>query len=186
MTDDVKSKANNKQTSNGKQTTAKPKSKSTSGLEKLKKKVEALEAEKNELNDRFLRKVAEFDNYKKRTETEYSQLIKNASADLITDLLPVLDDLERSLASVKDKDKADNFEHFHEGVELIYKNLSKVLEKRGVKPIESIGQKFDPEKHDALMQMESDQPSDTIIEEHLKGYEMNDKVLRHSQVLVSK
>lgn len=185
MTDEVKSKANNKQTSNGKQT-AKQKSKSASGLEKLKKKVEALEAEKNELKDRFLRKIAEFDNYKKRTETEYSQLIKNASADLVSDLLPVLDDLDRSLASVEDKDKADNFERFHEGVELIYKNLSKVLEKRGVKPIESVGQKFDPEKHDALMQIESDQPSDTIIEEHLKGYEMHDKVLRHSQVLVSK
>ncbi len=185
MTDDVKSKAHNKQKSNGKPT-AKPTVKSSAVLAKLKKKVETLEVEKNELNDRFLRKVAEFDNYKKRTETEYSQLIKNASADLITDLLPVLDDLERSLASAKDKDKADNFEHFHEGVELIYKNLSKVLEKRGVKPIESVGQKFDPEKHDALMQMESDQPCDTIIDEHLKGYEMHDRVLRHSQVLVSK
>ena len=185
MTDDVKSNTHNKEKSNGKPT-AKPKAKSSAGLAKLKKKVEAFEVEKNELNDRFLRKVAEFDNYKKRTETEYSQLIKNASADLITDLLPVLDDLERSLASVEDKDKADNFEHFHEGVELIYKNLSKVLEKRGVKPIESVGQKFDPEKHDALMQMESDQPSDTIIDEHLKGYEMHDRVLRHSQVLVSK
>jgi len=184
MTDDVKSKANNKQTSNGKQT-AKLKSKSSSGLAKMKKKIEVLETEKNELNDRFLRKVAEFDNYKKRTETEYSQLIKNASADLIIDLLPVLDNLERSLSSA-DTDKADNFEHFHEGVELIYKDVSKVLEKRGVKPIEAVGQTFDPERHDALMQVASDQPSDTIIEEHLKGYELHDRVLRHSQVLVSK
>ena len=185
MTDDVKSRAKNiKQASNGKQT-AKPKSKSITSA-KMKKKVEALEAEKNELNDRFLRKVAEFDNYKKRTEAEYSLLIKNASADLIIDLLPVLDNLERSLASVTDKDKADNFDHFHKGVELIYKNVSKVLEKRGVKPIEAVGQTFDPERHEALMQVVSDQPSDTIIEEHLKGYEMNDRVLRHSQVLVSK
>ncbi len=185
MTDDVKSKAHNKPKSNGKPT-AKPAAKSSASFVKLKKRVEALEVEKKELNDRFLRKVAEFDNYKKRTESEYSQLIKNASADLITDLLPVLDDLERSLASSEDRDKADNSEHVHEGVELIYKNLSKVLEKRGVKPIESVGQKFDPEKHNALMQMESDQPSDTIIDEHLKGYEMHDRVLRHSQVLVSK
>ncbi len=184
MTDDVKSRANNKQESNGKPT-AKLKSKNTSSA-KMKKKLEALEAEKNALNDRFLRKVAEFDNYKKRTETEYSQLIKNASADLIIDLLPVLDNLERSLASVTDKDKADNFEHFHEGVELIYKDVSKVLKKRGVKPIEAVGQTFDPERHEALMQVTSDQPSDTIIEEHLKGYEMHDRVLRHSQVLVSK
>ncbi len=182
MTEDVKSKAKK---SNGKQT-SRPKAKPSAGLTKLKKKVEALETENKELNDRFLRKVAEFDNYKRRTETEYSNLIKSASADLITDLLPILDDLERSLASIEDKDKADTFEHFHEGVELIYKNLSKVLEKKGVKPIEAVGQKFDPERHDALMQIESDKPADTIIDEHLKGYEMHDKVLRHSQVLVSK
>lgn len=183
MENEFKSKTNGKNMSHMAKS---PKSKSAAAL-KLKKKIERLETEKNELKDQLLRKVAEFENYKKRTENEYSQLIKNANADLVTDLLPVLDDLERSLASLNDKKRAENFEDFREGVELIYKNLTKVLEGKGVKAIEAIGQKFDPEKHHALMQIESkDQPSDTVVDEHLKGYIMNDRVLRHSQVLVSK
>lgn len=183
MENEFKSKTNGKNMSHMAKS---PKSKSAAAL-KLKKKIERLETEKNELKDQLLRKVAEFENYKKRTENEYSQLIKNANADLVADLLPVLDDLERSLASLNDKKRAENFEDFREGVELIYKNLTKVLEGKGVKAIEAIGQKFDPEKHHALMQIESkDQPSDTVVDEHLKGYIMNDRVLRHSQVLVSK
>lgn len=153
-------------------------------LEQLEKQYAALENEKDELQERLLRKAAEFDNYKKRTENEFSQLIINANAELIRDLLPIFDDLERSVAAHQQGVDSENLK---QGVELIYKNFLKVLEKYNVKPIEAVGQEFDPEKHDALMQIESEKyPSGTVVDEHLKGYMMNDRVLRHSQVLVSK
>lgn len=157
---------------------------SSSKSESLKKKLEEVEREKDELQERMLRKAAEFDNYKKRTENEFAQVMANANAGLIADLLPVLDDFERFLSSGHESDDVKSLVN---GMELIYKNLVKVLEKRGVEPIRAIGQEFDPEKHEALMQVESEEhPSNTVVDEHLKGYMMNDRVLRHSQVLVSK
>ncbi|RMF64397.1 MAG: nucleotide exchange factor GrpE [Calditrichaeota bacterium] len=150
----------------------------------LTKKLKEVEAERDRLKDQLLRKAAEFDNYKKRTENEIGQILVNANAELITELLPVLDDLERSLQS--DQSGA-SYESLKKGVELIYRNLSKILERRGVRPIEAVGQEFDPEKHEALMQVENKEfPSGTVVEEHLKGYEMNGRVLRHAQVLVNK
>lgn len=153
-------------------------------LNKLKKKLQESDNEINSLKDQLLRKAAEFENYKKRRETEYIQLLRNANAELITEILPVLDDLERSIKASKE---TQDFQGLFKGVELIYKNLVKILENRGVKPIEAIGHAFDPERHDALMQVENEEhPSGVVVEEHLKGYVMNDRVLRHSQVLVSK
>ncbi|MFQ5864693.1 MAG: nucleotide exchange factor GrpE [bacterium] len=160
------------------------KSITSSKYKNLKKQLEKAQTECNELRDQLLRKAAEFDNYRKRTEKEFSQFIANCNAELITELLPIVDDLERSIQSTGN---SDEYEELCKGIELIYKNLMKILEKRGVKPIEAVGQSFDPEKHDALLQVDSnDHPSGTIVEEHLKGYMMNDRVLRHSQVLVSK
>ncbi|MFQ5769499.1 MAG: nucleotide exchange factor GrpE [bacterium] len=160
------------------------KSTSITKIKNLQKKLKEVENEKNNLKDQLLRKAAEFENYKKRRENEYLQLINNANAEVITDLLPILDDFERSMKAAQD---SEDFNGLYQGIELIYKNLTKVLENRGVKPIEAIGQEFDPEKHDALLQVESnDHPAGTVVEEHLKGYVMNDRVLRHSQVLVSK
>ena len=136
------------------------------------------------LKDQLLRKVAEYDNYRKRTEREFLNRIQNANERLITDLLPVLDDFERSLSHARE---AENTDLLIEGFELIYKKLSSIMEKEGLKPIDAVGQEFDPDKHDALMQMESDShDSGTIMEEHLKGYNLNHKVIRHSQVLVAK
>lgn len=150
----------------------------------LKQKLQNSELQIAELKDQLLRKAADFDNYKKRRESEFGQLIASANADLIASILPVLDDLERSLKI--DPNTAD-FKNFFEGVELIYKNLGRILENQGVKVIPAVGQPFDPEKHSALLQVESkDFPSGTVVQEHLKGYVMNDRVLRHSQVLVSK
>lgn len=155
-----------------------------SKLKQLTEKIAALEKENAELKDRFLRKVAEFDNYKKRTEAEIANLALTANADFIKELLPVFDDFERSLEAAKG---SEDFKTFFQGVELIYKNLMKVLEKRGVKPMQSVGEPFDPEKHEALLQVENkDFPPGTVVEEHLKGYMLHDKVLRHSQVLVNK
>jgi len=153
-------------------------------LTKLREKLGTLEQENAALSDRLLRTAAEFDNYRKRTEAEMANLREAASAELIKDLLPVFDDFERSLGAVSDSEKGGSL---YEGVQLIYKNLVKVLERRGVEVIEAVGQPFDPERHEALMQVEtSDFPPGMVVEEHRKGYVMNDRVLRHSQVLVNK
>ncbi len=143
-----------------------------------------IKEENAQLKDQLLRKAAEFDNYRKRTEREFLSRIQNANERLITELLPVLDDFDRSLAHADD---AENNEVLIEGFELIFKKMHAILEKEGLEPIEAIGHEFDPDKHDALMQIESeDKESGTILEEHLKGYNLNDKVIRHSQVLVAK
>jgi molecular chaperone GrpE len=150
----------------------------------LKQKLHAAEQQIAELQDRLLRLAAEFDNYKKRRESEIGQQIANANADLISQILPVVDDLERCLKI--DPASADG-KNLHQGVELIYKNLMRILENQGVQPIAAVGQPFDPEKHSALMQVDGNGlAAGMVVEEHLKGYTMNERVLRHSQVLVSK
>ncbi len=175
---------NKEATASTRKSSKKNKSKSPSRLRKLQEELEQTRKERDELKDLLLRKAAEFDNFKRRTENEYVQLIANANADLIKDLLPVVDDLERSLAAAREK---EDFAGLLSGVELIYKSFSKVLEERGVKPIPAVGEEFDPEKHDALMQLESKEHAPGIVvDEHRKGYELNGRVLRHSQVLVSK
>ena len=158
--------------------------KSNNENKKLKDKIKDLQNEKNELNDKYLRIVAEFDNYKKRTDKEYISLIQNANEQLITNLLPIVDDLERSLDHL---DENNDFDALVEGFKLIYKNLSSALEKQGLKPLQSIGEDFDPDKHDALLQTENDGvESNKVVDEHLKGYVLIDKVIRHAQVIVSK
>ncbi len=153
-------------------------------LKKLKDEVDQLKSRNEELNDKFTRLVAEFDNYKKRTDKEYISLIQNANEKLITELLPVVDDLERSLAHL---DEENDFKTMVEGFQLIHKNLTSLLDKQGLKPMESVGDEFDPDKHDALMQVENnDIKSNHIVDEHLRGYVYNDKVIRHAQVVVSK
>jgi molecular chaperone GrpE len=158
--------------------------KKSTGSNDLEKKLAASLEEQNKLKDQLLRKMAEFDNYKRRTEKEFIYNIQNASQELIEELLPVLDDFERSIQHAE-------AEKVHspmlEGVQLIYKNLMKILSKRGLVPIEAIGKEFNPDEHDALVQVESDKyESGFVVDEHLKGYKLNDKVIRHTQVLVSK
>lgn len=140
------------------------------------------------LNDQLLRALAEFDNYRKRSQREIQQIIENASEKLITDLLPVVDDLERGLKAAKELDRSDvRVQNFIQGLEIIHGKLMKTLQNRGLKAMESIGQPLDPHLHDALMQIE--QPSvepNTVVDEHEKGYFLNDKVIRHAKVIVSK
>lgn len=143
-----------------------------------------LKEENEKLKDQLLRKIAEFDNYRKRTERDFYDRVQNANERLINSLLPVLDDLERSLDHARE---TNNSESLLEGIELVFKKMYSTMEKEGLKPLEAIGTEFDPDKHDALMQVESDEhESGIIVDEHLKGYQLRDKVLRHSQVIVAK
>ncbi|MGA2667571.1 MAG: nucleotide exchange factor GrpE [Ignavibacteria bacterium] len=141
------------------------------------------EAKINELKDKFLRKAAEFENYKRRMDSELSSFYKYANENLIIELLPVLDDFDRVLNSW---DKEHDAENFKKGVDLIYDKFKKVLSKQGLKEMDSKGKKFDVNLHDALLQTPSDDAEpDTVIDEIEKGYLLKDKVIRHAKVIVS-
>jgi molecular chaperone GrpE len=151
--------------------------------EALKAKIAELESSVNQLKDQFLRKAAEFENYKRRVENDIGERIRFANEDLIYEILPVVDDFERSLKSAKTHTQ---FEVFYQGVDLIYQKLLKILAAQGVQPFESVGKQFDTAYHDALMQMpKKGVPPHTVIEEVEKGYLYHDKVLRHAKVIVS-
>lgn len=148
------------------------------------KEIKKLKEEKEKLQDQLLRKVAEFDNYKKRTDREFFDRVQNANEKLIIELLPVLDDMKRSLDHAK---QSQEVESLLEGTELIQKKMIAIIEKQGVEEFPAEGEEFDPDKHDALMQIDKENvESGKIIEEHLKGYTLNGKVIRHSQVIVAK
>jgi molecular chaperone GrpE len=133
--------------------------------------------------DQFLRKAAEFENYKRRSEAEYLNLVRNANEGLIGALLPIVEDLTRSL---KAGSSQPDVEAFHRGVELIYQKLMKVLEAQGLAPFDSSGTPFDVNYHDALLQVARDDvPPGTVVEEIARGYKLNDRVLRHAKVIVS-
>ena len=149
----------------------------------LRKNLKEAEDQIQSLNDRLLRTAAELDNYRKRTEREIAHIIQNANEGLIKDLLPIIDDFERSLKTEKDSDDKG----FREGVYLIYQKLSSILQGWGLEPMISVDQPFDVDRHDALLQLEKKgKPSGVVIEEHEKGYLLNGRVLRHAKVLVSK
>jgi molecular chaperone GrpE len=135
------------------------------------------------LRDQLLRKAAEFENYKRRSEADFGVIIQNANEGLLRSLLPVLDDFGRSLGAGRD---AQNHEALLAGVEMIRAKFLKVLEKQGVVPFESAGKPFDVDYHDALLQVpRSDMPPHTVIQEVEPGYMLHDKVLRHAKVIVS-
>jgi molecular chaperone GrpE len=141
------------------------------------------EAEKlaERFKDQFLRKAAELDNFKRRTENEMGLIVRFANEELLQTILPVVDDLERSLKSADDKESA-----FYKGIELIYQKILKALQKQSVRPFETVGKKFDVHYHDALLQVpRKDVPPHIILEEVEKGYLFHDKVLRHAKVVVS-
>jgi len=133
-------------------------------------------------SDKNIRLLAEFDNYKRRTQEERSKIFKYAGKELAIALLPILDDLHRTLES-DGKGKARSI---LEGIELIIAKLDKTLEEQGIVPFDSIGQNFDADLHEALMSEESDKGDNIILKEFEKGYKYNDKILRHSKVVVSK
>ena len=127
--------------------------------------------------------MAEFDNYRKRTDKEKKQNYEIGASDFILKILPVVDNFERGLGAMTDADKESSFA---QGIEMIYKQLTKVLEDEGVTVIEAQGKEFDPMLHNAVMQQPSEQyESGIVIQELQKGYKYKDKVLRHSMVMVA-
>lgn len=162
-----------------KDTESKEKKKFFAKKEKKDKKDEKIE----ELTDRLTRQMAEFDNFRKRTEKEKSQMYEIGAKDIIEKILPVVDNFERGLDAVKEEDKEDPF---IQGMEMVYKQLMTVLGELGVKPIEAIGKEFDPNLHNAVMHVEDENFGENIIaEEFQKGYMYRDSVVRHSMVKVA-
>ena len=162
-----------------KATESKEKKKFFAKKEKKDKKDEKIE----ELTDRLTRQMAEFDNFRKRTEREKSQMYEIGAKDIIEKILPVIDNFERGLAAVPEESKEDPFV---EGMEKIYKQIMTTLEGVGVKPIEAVGQEFNPDFHNAVMHVEDEEAGENIItEEFQKGYMYHDSVVRHSMVKVA-
>ena len=151
-------------------------------IDDVQEQIEALKSENEQLRDQFLRKVAEFENYKRRTENESANFIKYAGEAVITKLLPVYDDLARSLEHADSK----NSESLKKGIELVYEKFSRILKEIGVEKIEAKGKEFDVDYHEALMQREVEGvPPHTVIEEIEPGYIYKDKVIKHTKVIVS-
>lgn len=141
--------------------------------------------ELEELKDKFIRLVAEFDNYKKRTSRERLDLIQTAGRDVISSLLDVLDDCDRA---EKQMNQSENYPQLKEGVQLIFNKLRTSLQARGLKAMESIEQDFDVEKHEAITEMPapSDALKNKVLDEVQKGYLLNDKIIRFAKVVVGK
>ena len=151
--------------------------------DKKKEKKNPLQEKIDELNDKVLRQMAEFENFRKRTDKEKSQQFELGQGNVLEKLLPVVDNFERGLAAVPDDEKEGAFA---DGMNKIYKQLIKQLEDLGVTPIEAVGKEFDPNLHNAVMQVESQEYESGIVAQELqKGYMFHDSVLRHSMVAVA-
>lgn len=136
-----------------------------------------------DLNDKLLRNLAEFENFRKRTDKEKSQMFEIGAKSIVEKILPTVDNFERGLATVPEDKKDDPFV---QGMEKIYKQMLASLEEAGVKPIEAVGQEFNPDLHNAVMHEENDQFGENIVsEEFQKGYMYRDSVVRHSMVKVA-
>lgn len=134
--------------------------------------------------DKYLRLMAEFENYKKRTQADYARIIRSANEDVFLQLLEVIDNLERALSP---DEKSGDLESYKKGVRLIYDQILTVLKNKGLEHFKAEGEAFDPELHDAMMQTFHDEvPDHHIVQEIQKGYRLNDKVIRHTKVIVSK
>ena len=149
----------------------------------LKKKKDPRDEKIEELTDRVKRQMAEFENFRKRTEKEKSSMYEMGARDIIERILPVIDNFERGLAVIPEDKKEDPIA---EGMEKIYKQIQKVFEEAGVKPIEAAGKEFDPNFHNAVMHVEDESLGENIVAEELqKGYMYRDSVVRHSMVKVA-
>lgn len=152
-------------------------------VDQTESRIKELESTISQWQDKYIRKVAEFENYKRRTENDQLSLIKYAAESFITKLLDVIDDFERSLSHIKDAKDVSTIE---EGIRLVYSKLMKSLEEQGIKKLDSVGQPFDVHLHEAILQTKNDKvPPHTVLEEVQSGYMYKDKVIRHSKVIVS-
>ena len=150
--------------------------------EKVDKKQETLKVKIEELEDRVKRQMAEFENFRKRTEKEKTMMFETGAKSVIEKILPVVDNFERGLAAIPEDEKGGAFA---QGMEMIYKQLMTELENMEVKPIPAVGEEFNPDFHNAVMQVESEELESGVIAQELqKGYTYRDSVVRHSMVAV--
>lgn len=159
------------------------KNETTENVETTEEKVEVVEdakSEYDELNDRYKRLFAEFENFKKRSQKERENLYGIITGDVVSSILPVMDNLEKA-AETKTEDT-----NYQEGVKMVVKQLSDVLDKFGMTEIEALGQKFDPELHEAVSHIDDPNKGEQeIVQEYRKGYKIGNKVIRHSMVIVA-
>ena len=154
------------------------------GFFKKKEKKDKKDEKIEELNDRLMRQMAEFDNFRKRSEREKSQMFDFGAKDIVEKILPVIDNMERGLATVA-PEVLEN-DAFVQGMEKVYKHFITVLEQAGVKPIEAVGNEFNPDFHNAVMHVEDEEVGENIVvEEFQKGYMYKESVVRHSMVKVA-
>ena len=149
----------------------------------VEEKLSKSETEIADLKDRLLRQMAEFDNYRKRTIKEKAEIILNGSAGVVTDILPVIDDLERAIAN---SSKSEDYNALKEGVELIYNKLMHILEQKGLQKISPKNEPFDTDFHEAIAMIPapSEDLKGKVLDCAIDGYKLNDKVLRHAKVAV--
>jgi len=164
----------------------KKRSKKLTKEEKLKLEIEELNSQLAELKDKYLRLFAEFDNYKKRTIKEKVDLMNTAAQDTLSALLPVLDDFDRAKQNAEDENSDAHFDN--EGVMLVYNKLYSSLNQKGLEPMESNGQDFDPELHEAITEIPAPNKKmvGKVIDTIEKGYLLKDKIIRHAKVVVGK
>ena len=154
------------------------------GFFKKKEKKDKKDEKIEELNDRLMRQMAEFDNFRKRSEREKSQMFEIGAKDIVEKILPVIDNMERGLATVSPE--VLETDAFAQGMEKVYKHFMTVLEQAGVKPIEAVGSEFNPDFHNAVMHVEDEEVGENIVvEEFQKGYMYKESVVRHSMVKVA-
>lgn len=150
----------------------------------LQEQLKSLSEENAELNDKYIRLAAEFDNHKKRTTRDFELRIQNAKESILLEVLSIMDDLNRTLQVIGGKKKNDPIA---KGVQLIHSQTKKFLDKYSVEEINSKGEEFDVELHEAMMIVDTDDyPANVVVEEHQKGYKINGRVLRHAKVAVNK
>ena len=154
---------------------------SKKGFKKKEKKKDKRDEQIEQLNDRVMRQMAEFENFRRRTEVEKSQMFATGAKSIVEKILPVVDNFERGLATVE-----EGADPFADGMLMIYKQLLTTLDEAGVKPIEAVGQEFNPDFHNAVMHVEDEEVGENIVvEEFQKGYMFGDTVVRHSMVKVA-
>lgn len=146
--------------------------------------IEKLKQQVDELNDKYLRQVAEFDNYRRRNAKEWVELRQTAGKEVITDLLDVLDDSERA---EKQMETSGDIAQIREGIQLVFTKLRNILAAKGLKPMDAVGKEFNPDLYDAITQIDAGEDMhNKVVAEIQKGYYLNDKIIRHAKVVVGK
>lgn len=147
--------------------------------------LEKLKAELEDQKDKFVRKVAEFENFRRRSAKERVELIQTASKEVITDLLDVLDDCERAQKQIE---KSEDNKEIKDGVLLVFNKLRNILSAKGLKPMQTIHEEFNPDLHEAITEIPAptEQLKGKILDEVVKGYYLNDKIIRHAKVVIGK